>query len=61
MELNDRDYLLSQFIKFLQCKVCHDLNIIDVIHIAPKTSCKQNDQEKGFITFETFPQRIPFN
>jgi hypothetical protein len=22
---------------------------------------KQNDQEKGFITFETFPQRIPFD
>jgi hypothetical protein len=23
--------------------------------------CKQNDQEKGFITFETFPQKIPFD
>jgi hypothetical protein len=37
------------------------LNIVGVIHMAPKTSCKQNDQEKGFITFETFPQRIPFD
>jgi hypothetical protein len=37
------------------------LNIVGVICISSKTSCKQNDQEKGFITFETFPQKIPFD
>jgi hypothetical protein len=29
--------------------------------VVPNPFCLQNDQEKGFITFETFPQRIPFD